>query len=74
MSKVVPRKMQKGSGAPAFCWICSRQLQRAPGLGLGLFYFNIVRDQDGTDHRVHGDRCTQEAIDDGLTVINPTTA
>jgi len=67
----VPRKMQTGSGAPSLCWVCGRQLQRAKGKGLGLFYFNVVRDQIGVEHRVHGFPCTQDAIDDGGKVITP---
>jgi hypothetical protein len=58
-------KMQQGSGAPTFCWHCSRQLQRAPGKGLGLFYFELVTDRDGKQHRVHGMPCLNEAIADG---------
>lgn len=58
-------KMRHGTGAPTFCWHCWRQLQRAPGKGQGLFYFEIVRDRDGTDHRVHGGPCLREAIADG---------
>lgn len=62
--------MLKVSGAPSFCWHCMRQLQRAPGKGLGLFYANIVRDKAGIDHRVHGD-CTQMAIADaGARLVN----
>lgn len=64
-----PRKMRKGSGAPSFCWICHRQLQRAPGKGLGLFYFNLVRDRAGIEHRVHGEQCTREAVADGGKVV-----
>lgn len=60
----LPRKMQKGSGAPSICWQCGSQLQRAPGKGLGLFYFNLVRDKADVTHRVHGD-CTRQAIIDG---------
>jgi len=63
--------MQQGSGAPKFCWHCMRQLQRAPGKGLGLFFFNIIRDRDGVDHRVHGGPCTTQAISDGNTLIKP---
>lgn len=61
------RRLEQGSGAPSFCWHCSKQLQRAPGKGLGLFYFRIVIDQDGIAHRVHGD-CVQWAIGDGVKV------
>ena len=49
-----PRKMLQGSGPPSICWHCLKQLQRAPGQGLGLFYFLLVR-EDGVEHRVHGD-------------------
>lgn len=66
----LPKRMQTGSGSPSFCWHCGRQLQRAPGKGLGLFYFNIVRDGGGVEHRVHGD-CTKPAIDDGAKVVMP---
>lgn len=66
----IPKRMQTGSGSPSFCWHCGRQLQRAPGKGLGLFYFNIVRDGGGIEHRVHGD-CTKPAIDDGAKVVMP---
>lgn len=58
-------KAQQASGAPSFCWICNKQLQRAPGKGLGLFYFFTVRDPAGIEHRVHGEVCTQIAINDG---------
>lgn len=64
-----PRKMRKGSGAPSFCWMCGKKLQRAAGKGLGLFYFNIVRNRDNIEHRVHGSPCTQMAIDDGALVV-----
>lgn len=59
------RRMRQGPGAPSFCWLCMRQLQRAPGKGLGLFYFHLVADQDGIEHRVHGSQCLQQAIEDG---------
>lgn len=61
------RRLEQGSGAPSFCWHCSKQLQRAPGKGLGLFYFRIVIDRDGIAHRVHGD-CVQWVIGDGVKV------
>lgn len=63
-----PRKMRTGSGAPSICWVCGKQLQRAKGKGLGLFYFNLVRDRANVEHRVHGSPCTQMAIDDGAKV------
>lgn len=65
----VPRKMQQGNGAPSMCWICGRQLQRAPGKGLGLFYFNRVRDRGGVTHRVHGD-CTKHAFNDDCVIVS----
>lgn len=59
------KRMQQGTGSPKMCWHCGKQLQRAPGKGLGFVYFNLVIDQDGFEHRVHGD-CTGEAIGDGV--------
>lgn len=59
------RRMRQGSGAPSMCWVCMRQLMRAPGKGLGLFYFELVRDPSGVEHRVHGFPCLKEAIADG---------
>lgn len=59
------RPLLRGSGAPSFCWVCFRQLQRAPGRGKGLFYFAAVRDKDGRGHRVHGGECLSQAIADG---------
>lgn len=57
-------RARQGSGAPSHCWHCMRQLQRAPGRGLGLFYFELVRDKGGTEHRVH-QGCLNESIADG---------
>lgn len=68
----LPKKTQTGSGAPSFCWHCNSQLQRAPGKGLGLFYFHVVQDRAGVNHRVHGD-CTREAIADGCKLVEPAT-
>lgn len=62
-------RMRTGSGAPSFCWHCFKQLQRAPGRGQGLFFFNLVRDRDGQQHRVHGFPCTKQAVADGATLI-----
>ena len=62
-------RMRQGSGAPSFCWHCNSQLQRAPGKGLGLFYFNLVRDRGGVYHRVHGGACTEDAVKDGNKLI-----
>lgn len=62
------KKLRQGSGAPSFCWHCNKQLQRAPGKGLGLFYFELVRSRDGEEHRVHGD-CAKPATADGENVI-----
>lgn len=55
------KKLEQGSGAPSFCWECGKQLQRAPGKGMGLFYFWRVKDIDGREHRVHGD-CLSESL------------
>jgi hypothetical protein len=57
-------KARQGNGSPSFCWVCRRQLMRAPGKGKGLFYFEIVQDPDGIEHRVHQSICLQEAIAD----------
>lgn len=57
--------MRQGSGAPTFCWQCGRQLQRAPGKGKGLFFFELVRDRAGVEHRVHGTPCLKSAVADG---------
>lgn len=65
-------KLRQGSGAPSFCWHCNRQLQRAPGKGLGLFYFNLVLGPDGNEHRVHGFPCTRDAIADGAKLVKDT--
>lgn len=59
------QRMQRGAGSPSFCWHCGRQLQRAPGKGQGLFFFNLVVDRDGNEHRVHG-VCTVFAVGDGV--------
>jgi hypothetical protein len=58
-------RMQQGSGAPSFCWVCFKQLQRAPGKGKGLFYFNVVKDVAGVEHRTHGGECLRSAVADG---------
>ena len=63
--KPVKGKARIGNGAPSFCWVCHRQLQRAPGKGLGLFYFELVRDPGGAEHRVHQSPCLSDAIADG---------
>lgn len=59
------RPALQGAGAPSFCWHCHRQLQRAPGKALGLYYFELVVDQDNRPHRVHQD-CLPEVIGDGV--------
>lgn len=61
-----------GGGAPSFCWCCNRQLQRAPGKGLGLFYFELVV-KDGYEHRVHQTRCLDEMIADGARLVPRTS-
>jgi hypothetical protein len=45
-----------------------KQLHRAPGRGQGLFFFAIVRDRDGVEHRVHGD-CVRLAQEDGAKLV-----
>lgn len=47
-------KLHRAEAPPSFCWECHRQLQRAPGKGMKLFYFALVRDKAGVEHRVHG--------------------
>lgn len=61
-------RLHQGAGAPSFCWHCMNQLRRAPGRGLGLFFFAIVRDRDGVEHRVHGD-CVRGAAEDGAKLV-----
>ena len=56
------------SGGPSFCWQCNRQLHRAPGKGLGLFYALTVRDKGDHEHRIHGD-CLIEAKADGCKLV-----
>lgn len=60
-------RLQTASGV-SFCWHCNRQLQRAPGKGLGLFYFAAVRAPDGHIRRVHGD-CLSGAVADGAKKV-----
>jgi hypothetical protein len=60
-------KQRQGSGAPTFCWHCTKQLQRAPGKGKGLFYFALVVDRAGVQHRVHGGPCLRGVTADGYT-------
>lgn len=64
------RVSRTGSGGPSFCWVCMRQLQRAPGKGKGLFYFQLVEDREGHQHRVH-DQCVKEAASDGNKLVKP---
>jgi len=65
-------KARQGSGFPSFCWVCRRQLMRAPGKGKGLFYFEIVQDPAGVEHRVHQSICLTEAIEDGNKHVKET--
>jgi hypothetical protein len=67
-----PKRMLTGSGAPSFCWHCGNQLQRAPGKGAGLFFFNLVTGPDGHPHRIHGD-CTEQAVLAGCKLVTPPT-
>jgi len=63
-------RARQGAGAPSFCWHCNKQLQRAPGKGKGLFYFHLVQDRDGIRHRVHGGRCVEDVVGDGVKVVS----
>ncbi|UZZ64554.1 hypothetical protein [Curvibacter phage PCA1] len=65
-------KARIGSGAPSFCWVCHKQLQRAPGKTKGLFYFELVRDRLGADHRVHQSVCLPQAVADGNQHVRET--
>lgn len=62
------RQGTKATG-PSFCWVCFAQLQRAPGEGQGLFFFHLVQDPAGHEHRVHGGQCIKDAVEQGCTVI-----
>jgi hypothetical protein len=68
---MVYEKMEQGSGSPKFCWHCGKQLRRAPGKGMGLFYFRTLVDPLGAEHRVHGD-CAQSAIGDSVRLKVPS--
>lgn len=61
-------KSETGAGAPSFCWVCFKQLQRAPGKGKGLFFFLRVVGADGEQHRIHGD-CLADAKAEGAKLI-----
>jgi hypothetical protein len=50
------------------CWVCGRQLQRAPGKGKGLFYYLLVWDKNVGTHRIHAD-CLDQAKQDGLELV-----
>lgn len=60
-------KLRKSGGPPSFCWYCMKQLQRAGGVGKGLFYYAVVEDAGG-QHRVHGD-CVERAVADGAKEV-----
>lgn len=62
------KRMMQGSGAPIHCWICGKQLQRAPGKGLGLVYFRLVFAEEH-ERRVHGFPCFDMAKKDGAKEI-----
>ena len=65
-------KMRRASGAPSFCWHCNRQLQRAPGRGLGLFFFHLVRNPiGGHEYRVHGDCLHQTLLNGEVRLVRP---
>jgi len=59
----------QGSGAPSFCFICNKQLQRAPGKGKGLFYFRLAVDKAGQHHRIHGS-CDRFLAENELKLAN----
>jgi hypothetical protein len=61
-------KIRKAGGHPTFCWVCNRNLRRAPGRTLGLFHFVLVRDPGGAEHRVHG-TCLLDAERDGAKLV-----
>jgi len=65
--------MQTGVGGPSLCWMCNRQLMRARGQGLGLFYFHKVRDRRAAEYRVHGD-CLTAALKGGNKLMKPESA
>jgi hypothetical protein len=54
-------------GAPTFCHSCNRQLMRAPGKGLGLFYAVIVERKrcGGHQYRMHAECARRELQEDG---------
>jgi hypothetical protein len=56
-------KVFKTGGVP-FCWHCNRQLMRKKG----GFYFALVSDPDGHEHRVHKD-CLRLVLGDGIREV-----
>ena len=56
-------KTFKTGGVP-FCWHCGKQLMRAKG----GFYFALVGDPAGHEHRVHKD-CLRLVLGDGIREI-----
>jgi hypothetical protein len=57
-------KAEQVSGAPTFCHECNRQLMRAPGKGLGLFYaVHLTHKSAGHRVRMH-DQCARRVIRD----------
>jgi hypothetical protein len=62
------KRMMQGSGGSIHCWVCGKQLQRAPGKGLGLIYFRLVF-ADEHERRVHDD-CFESAIRDGAKKLS----
>lgn len=70
--KASDNRMLQGTGGPSFCWICDKQLQRAPGKGRNLFYFWLItdkRDPDQLKRRIHGG-CMDEAIKQGYKDVS----
>lgn len=58
----------KTGGVP-FCWHCSKQLQRKKG----GFYFVLVTDPIGNEHRVHQD-CLEFVLGDGVKKVSSNYA
>lgn len=56
-------KVFKTGGVP-FCWHCGKQLMRKKG----GFFFELVADQIGNEHRVHKD-CLPSVVGDGVREV-----
>jgi hypothetical protein len=60
---VTEPKAQVGNDAPTFCWYCHKNLRHVKGWR-GPFYYRLVVDPAGVEHRVHG-ACVRLAVADG---------